>query len=311
MKIQVQNLVRDFGALRAVNDLSFSFSSGRVAGFVGPNGSGKTTTMSIIATLDEPTSGDVLIDGRSVVDYPLEARRRIGFMPDDLPSQSDISAHEYVDFFGRAFGLRGAALRRAVDDVEEFTGIGPIRDRVIPALSKGMKQRVSLARALVHDPEALIMDEPANGLDPRARIELRELVKVLAERGKAILISSHILTELAEMCTDVIIIEKGRLVSGGDIGEIAQTSGMGATLLVRALGAAPEEVARALLECPGVRSAAPRGRFAAALVDDGNDEILAGILPMLQTRGLRVAEFRIEEANLEDVFMNVTKGDVA
>ena len=226
MKIEVQHLTRVFGKAKAVDDLSFSFSSGDVVGFVGPNGAGKTTTMNIMATLDEPTAGDVLLDGRSILDYPDEARRRIGFMPDGLPSRSDITAHEYVDFYGRAFGLRRQALADAVARVEDFTGVAPIRDKVLSALSKGMKQRVSLARALVHDPELLIMDEPANGLDPRARIELRELVKVLGEQGKAVLVSSHILTELAEMCTSVVIIEKGRLLSGGDpVTNLASTAG--------------------------------------------------------------------------------------
>ena len=212
MTLEVRNLVKRFGKTLAVDDLSFTITNGEVLGFIGPNGSGKTTTMNIIATLDEPTAGDVLVDGRSVVDYPEEALGKLGFMPDALPNQSDITAHEYVDFFARAAGLRGGDLVRRVREVEEFVDATPIRDKVLSALSKGMKQRVSLARALVGDPELLIMDEPANGLDPRARIEFRTYAKKLAAAGKAVLIASHILTDLADVCTGCIIIEKGCLV---------------------------------------------------------------------------------------------------
>ena len=212
MTVEVCNLTKFYGTTKAVDDISFSIGEGEVLGFVGPNGSGKTTTMNIMATLDEPTSGDVLIDGKSVIDYPDYARRVIGFMPDLIPNQSDISAHEYIDFFARAHGLKGAKLEHRVREVEEFSSIVQIRDKVISALSRGMKQRVSLARSIVHDPELLIMDEPANGLDPRARIEFRAYVKRLAAEGKAVLISSHILADLAEICTGCIIIERGKIV---------------------------------------------------------------------------------------------------
>ena len=212
MKVEVLSLKRQFENTLAVDDLSFSLSSGSIVGFVGPNGSGKTTTMNIMATLDEPDSGDVLIDGVSIVDYPEVARRRVGFMPDWLPAQSDITAHEYIDFFARAYGYRGAELERRVREVEDFTVVTPIRDKVLSALSRGLKQRVSLARAMVHDPDVLIMDEPANGLDPRARIEFREYAKRLADAGKAVFISSHILADLNEICSGCVIIERGRLV---------------------------------------------------------------------------------------------------
>ena len=206
MKVEVTNLVKTFNrGFRAVDDLSFSFSSGEVIGFVGPNGAGKTTTMRIMA-------GDITLDGVSVLDHPEEAHRLIGFMPDDLPSRTDTTVDEYIDFFARAYGLRGAAIRKAVEGVEEFAGLAEFRDRTLSALSQGMKQRVSLARALVHDPAVLILDEPANGLDPRARIEFREYAKKLADAGKAVFISSHILADLNEICTGCVIIERGKLV---------------------------------------------------------------------------------------------------
>ena len=310
MHIEIRNLTKIFGATRAVDDLSFSFDSGEVIGFVGPNGAGKTTTMRILATLDEPDAGDILLDGRSILDYPDEARRHIGFMPDALPDYGDITAHEYIDFFGRAFSLRGEALAKAVGDVEDFTGVGPIRDKTLKALSKGMKQRVSLARALVHNPSVLILDEPANGLDPRARIELRELVRALAEAGKAILVSSHILTELAEMCSGFQIIERGRLLRGGSIDDIAREKRQGTRLFVRAVGMEPEEIVRKVLDIPGVAKAVPHGVYCAIDID-GDEAAASELLPQLVSRGIKVLEFKIEAVNLEDVFMDVTRGDIA
>ena len=304
MKIEVQHLTRVFGKAKAVDDLSFSFSSGDVVGFVGPNGAGKTTTMNIMATLDEPTAGDVLLDGRSILDYPDEARRRIGFMPDGLPSRSDITAHEYVDFYGRAFGLRRQALADAVARVEDFTGVAPIRDKVLSALSKGMKQRVSLARALVHDPELLIMDEPANGLDPRARIELRELVKALGENGKAILVSSHILSELEEMCTSSVIIERGRRLNA-EAAVSAET-----WIKLRFLPGVNEKALPVLLETPGVVAAENSGNGWRVKTASG-DEAAAALAGNLFARKLVPILFEPEVGKLEDIFMHVTKGRLA
>ncbi|MBM4164914.1 MAG: ABC transporter ATP-binding protein [Lentisphaerae bacterium] len=310
MSIEISNLVRHFGKVKAVNGVSFSFGMGEVVGFVGPNGAGKTTTLRILATLDEPTAGDVLIDGVSVSDFPEAGRRQIGYMPDALPEHADMTAHEYVDFFGRAFGFRGAALRDAVGEVEAFTGLEPIRDKTLKSLSKGMKQRVSLARALVHRPSLLVMDEPANGLDPRARIELRELVRAFAESGKAVLISSHILSELGEMCSSVVIIERGVLVGNGTVATLAGGGQPTQRVLVRALAPAPEALARILLEIPGVTAAQVRGDRCAAETAAGG-EAAADILAALIQRGVRVAEFRQEQIGLEDVFMQVTRGDLA
>src|SRR5262249_9756016 len=169
MKVEIVNLKKHFGATRAVNDVSFTFSSGQVVGFVGPNGAGKTTTMRILATLHAPAAGDGLIDGVSVVEEPERARRLVGYVPDSLPTHRDMSVHEYLDFFARAYGLKGAHREKVIESVEEFTGLAGIRDKMLVALSKGMKQRVSLARALLHDPAVVVMDEPGAGPDPRAR----------------------------------------------------------------------------------------------------------------------------------------------
>ena len=310
MTIEIDTLVRHFGKVKAVDGVSFAFGTGEVVGFVGPNGAGKTTTLRVLATLDDPTAGDVRVDGVSILDYPEAGRRQIGYMPDSLPEHADMTAHEYIDFFGRAFGFRGAALREAVGEVEAFTGLEPFRDKTLKSLSKGMKQRVSLARAMVHRPSLLVMDEPANGLDPRARVELRELVRALAESGKAVLISSHILSELGEMCSSVVIIERGVLCGNGTVENLARTHRAAQRVLVRALAPPPEALVKLLLEMPGVTAAHLRGDQCAAETAAGA-ETAAALLAALVARGVRVTDFRHEQAGLEDVFMTVTRGELA
>src|SRR5271154_3895309 len=237
MRIEIVNLHKHFGNTRAVNGISFAFESGQIFGFVGPNGAGKSTTMRVLATLEEPTGGDAVLDGISVVEEPEKSHRLVGYVPDALPEHRDISVHEYLDFFARAYGLRGSKRRRVVGEIEEFTNLNGIREKHINALSKGMKNRVSVARALVHNPPVLIMDEPASGLDPRARIELRELLKVLAGQGKAILISSHILSELGEICNGAIIIERGKVLRAGTLKQIlAQDTRTHRTVLFKSQG---------------------------------------------------------------------------
>jgi ABC-2 type transport system ATP-binding protein len=308
MKIEVVNLKKYFGRTHAVDDVSFTFSSGQVVGFVGPNGAGKTTTMRILATLDEPTSGDALIDGVSVVEEPERARHLVGYVPDSLPTHRDMSVHEYLDFFARAYGLKGTRREKVTESVEEFTNLTGIRDKMLNALSKGMKQRVSLARALLHDPPVLVMDEPAAGLDPRARIELRELMRVLSSQGKAILISSHILTELAEICHGAVIIEHGKILMAGGMGELLTDNVPHRTVMIRVLSGR-EELHRELLQMPGIEAARLNGDE--VMVDvNGNEEACCDLLAALIARGHRVVEFKQQRANLEEIFMNVTRGVV-
>ncbi len=308
MKVQIVNLKKNFGQTRAVNDVSFTFSSGQVVGFVGPNGAGKTTTMRILATLDEPTSGDALINGVSVVDEPERARHLVGYVPDTLPTHRDMSVHEYLDFFARAYGLKGGHRENVIESVEEFTGLTGIRDKMLAALSKGMKQRVSLARALLHDPQVLVMDEPAAGLDPRARIELRELLRVLSSQGKAILISSHILTELAEICHAAVIIERGSVLMAGEIGDLLEAGTPHRTVLIRVMDG-QERLYRELLETPRIEKVNFVGEEVSAEIN-GNEDACCDLLASLIGRGYRVIEFKQQRANLEEIFMNVTKGTV-
>jgi len=308
MRVEIRGLRKQFGRTTALDGVSFSFGAGEVMGFVGPNGAGKTTTMRILATLDEPTEGDAYLDGVSVIQEPEHARRSIGFVPDALPTHADITVHEYLDFFARAYRLTGTRRRQVVESIEEFTNLTGIRHKLLKALSKGMNQRVCLARALLHDPQVLILDEPAAGLDPRARIELRELIRVFAGQGKAILMSSHILTELAEICTGTVIIERGRILRAGTLDDILETNREKRTIIVRAVGPVAD-LHRALLELPGVVSALPdddsvRVEFA------GSEELASDLLTELVRRGLRIAEFHQEGVDLEQVFMDVTTGGV-
>ena len=308
MQVNILNLRKDFGATRAVDDISFSFSSGQIIGFVGPNGAGKTTTMRILATLDEPTSGDAKIDGVSIVEVPEKARRLIGYMPDALPMHRDISVHEYLDFFARAYGLTGTQRRQVVGNIEEFANLAGIRDRTLFALSKGMKQRVSLARALLHDPPVLVMDEPAAGLDPRARVELRELLRILSGQGKAILISSHILTELSEICDGAVIIEQGRIITAGTLQEIAKPDVEQHTFLIRSLNQ-QDDLYKSLLLIPSVEAVNRLGNEIEVRID-GSEETCSNLLENLIRDGYRIVEFKQHNGDLESVFMNVTKGEV-
>lgn len=310
MRIEVNQLVRQFGNTTAVDNVSFAFGQGQVVGFIGPNGAGKTTTMRIMATMDDPTSGDVRINGVSVVEEPEMARRLIGYMPDSLPTHRDMTVHDYVDFFARSYGLSGLKRVNMVQQIEEFTNLLGIRDKTLPSLSKGMKQRVSLARALVHDPALLIMDEPAAGLDPRARIELRELIKALSAQNKAILISSHILTELVEVCDGAVIIERGRVLRAGTLDELTNQSADNPRrmIAIRTKNQQEELLAR-LLETPNVHQAVFDGRYVEAEVD-GDEDDCCDLLAELLKNDFRIMEFKQVKADLEHIFMNLTEGKV-
>ena len=309
MKVEVKHLRKEFGRTVAVDDISFSFDSGHVFGFVGPNGAGKTTTMRIIATLEEPTRGDVLINGISICEEPELARRTVGYVPDTLPAHADITVHEYLDFYARAYGLRGKKRAQAVGAIEEFTNVTALREKNLKALSKGMKQRVSLGRALVYDPEVLILDEPAAGLDPRARVELRELLVLLAERKKAILISSHILTELTEICNGVVIIERGKILETGTMDEVLKKSASRRTVAIRLLDGQTLQLLKELLQTPHVANARTvAGEIHFELSAD--ESAACDILGELIAKKFKIIEFRQTKANLEDIFMTITKGGV-
>ena len=307
MEVHIVQLTRHFTNTKAVNDVSFSFRSGQIFGFVGPNGAGKTTTMRILATLDEPTSGDIFVGQTSVVQYPDRVRKLVGYMPDTLPAHRDITVHEYLDFFARAYGLRNPHRKKIVENIEEFTGLTGFREKTIAQISKGMKQRVSLARAIVHEPEVLVLDEPAAGLDPHARIELRELLKAIREQGKAILISSHILTELGELCDGVVFIEQGKMLKAGNIDTMIESMNTGLVVMVRAVDLTLEELAKKLMETPLVQQVKIMDDHVAVSLT-GKDAEASQLLRYLIEQNIPISDFRQHKTQLEDLFLNITKG---
>lgn len=315
MLVEIKNLVRFFPHTRAVNNISFGFDKGQIFGFVGPNGAGKTTTMRILATLDQPQYGDCFVDGYSVTQYPEKVRKLVGFMPDSLPMHNDISVWEYIDFYARAYNIKNPTRNKIVNEVMDFTDLHVIADKTLNALSKGMKQRVSLARALVHEPKVLILDEPANGLDPRARVQMRELFKALAENGMAILISSHILTELGEICDGVVFIEQGRLLDAGTISEISQrrasVSIAAEIRLIRTADLAMQlnQLSLRLLEIQGVTNPVVSGDHVELTIEDG-EATAAALLRQLINDGFPIVDFRMKNNQLEDLFMTITNGNV-
>ena len=218
--IEVRGLTKIYDGLRAVQNLNFNVSAGDIFGFIGPNGAGKTTTIRILATLILPSAGEAWICGQDVVKRPEAVREVMGYMPDHWGVYPDLRVREYLEFFAASYGIPRRERARAVDGVMELTDLGGLSDRLAGALSKGMRQRLCLAKTLIHDPQLLILDEPADGLDPRARIELRELLRELARMGKTVLISSHILTELSDLVTSVGIVERGELLMSGPVDEI-------------------------------------------------------------------------------------------
>jgi ABC-2 type transport system ATP-binding protein len=304
--IEINNLTKQYRGLTAVNRLSLSLEAGDIFGFIGPNGAGKTTTIRMLATLLKPSSGTAHIDGIDVVQSPYKVRERIGYMPAFFGIYDDMRVWEYLDFFASAYRLPKADRPRIIDDVLSLTDLNVKKESYVEELSTGMKQRLCLAKTLIHDPKVLLLDEPASGLDPRARIEIKELFKELKAMGKTIIISSHILPELADFCNKVGIIERGELLISGDVQDImAQVSG-GRTLEIKVL-ADPDGAMELLRGEPAVHAVRP---LADSLhVDfDGSLEAQADLNKTLVDAGFRVLSFCERETDLEDIFMKVTKG---
>jgi ABC-2 type transport system ATP-binding protein len=319
--IETKDLTKRYGPLVAVDALSLSVEQGAIFGFVGPNGAGKTTTMRMLTTLLQPTSGEAWVAGSSVTRNPRGVRRAIGFMPDFFGVYDDMKVWEYLDFFAACYEIPEATRTRLVTDLLELVDLTHRRDDMVDTLSRGMKQRLCLARTLAHDPQVLILDEPASGLDPRARIEIRELLLELSRLGKTIFFSTHILADVAEICTQVGIVEAGRLVAQGNLDDMQRRLQPHRRLHVTLLGRL-DEARLALAGREGVLAvtaaeapAAARGAPASAPVLDvdftGDDAAVSRLLQDLVNQGVPVLRFTETVHDLEDVFMQATKGIVS
>ncbi|MCC6466136.1 MAG: ABC transporter ATP-binding protein [Planctomycetes bacterium] len=311
--ILVQHVCKTFRQFRAVWDLSFEIGAGDIFGFVGPNGAGKTTTMRMMATLLDPDYGDIVIDGVSVLDEPEAIRRLIGYMPDYVGVYDGVEIREYLEFFAAAYRVPVERRQQLVNEIMEITDLTSVEKKDVGTLSKGMRQRLCLAKTLVHDPKVLILDEPAAGLDPRARIELRLLLKELQKLGKTIIISSHILTELSDMCNSVGIIERGIMLKAGRIEDIlAERNATGIRqqkLFLRVLGS-PDAAVAALRSLPDIGGIElDRGIITFTFMQPVESN--PGLLRELLNRNVPVVSMAPATANLEDIFLDVTKGIIA
>jgi ABC-2 type transport system ATP-binding protein len=304
--ISVRDLHRKFADVEAVRGVSFDIFPGQVVGFIGANGAGKTTTMRIMATLDLPTAGTAEVCGTDVVNFPDRVRARIGWMPDHYGTYEHMTVLEYLDFYGRAFGFKSEKLTERLRDVMEFTELTELSERPMNKLSKGMGQRLCLGRTLLNDPEVLILDEPAAGLDPKARIEFKRLVRLLAENGKTIFISSHILSELAEMCDSLLFIDAGRIVHFGTAESLQEAAVARAIVDVQVAGD-PEALRQWVTLNPGVTLVELRKRGARVSFDADDSEVLAATLRKMIADGLRVTDFHRESRKLEDAFIDILK----
>jgi len=306
--VQTINLTKRYGKLVALNNLHLNIEEGECFGYIGPNGAGKTTTIKILATLLQPTWGEARVCGHVIGYESRKIRPLIGYVPDFFGAYEDMVVQEYLEFFASAYNITGKERNRVVGDVLELTDLVYKRDALVDSLSRGMQQRLSLARVLLHDPKVLLLDEPASGLDPRARIEIRELLKELHKMGKTIIISSHILHELAELCTTVGIIEQGELMVKEPITEILRRVKTGTKLHVRVTE--QQDLAALLLQrTRGVKSVEQHnGRLLVEL--DGKTHDFTAIAKLLVENNFRIGEIKEEEINLETAFMRLTKGMV-
>ena len=307
--VDVENLRVTYGSTVAVHDISFQIPEGEVFGFIGPNGAGKTTTIKVMATLLEPNAGTVRIQDTDVTQYPRLIRRRIGYMPDTLGVYEDLTVNEYLHFFAAAYRLDRGQRNAVVGDVLALTDLSSRQDAMVDELSRGMKQRLSLARVLLHDPDFLLLDEPASGLDPRARIEIREILKELKSMGKTILVSSHILHELGQMCTRIGIIEAGRMVAQGSLDDIYRQLELTRTIHVQITNLS-EQLLGQIRALPGVVSAEPE--IDRICVRIREEELTAEDLSsQLHEIGARVFMFQPHAMDMETVFMKLTEGQTS
>jgi ABC-2 type transport system ATP-binding protein len=306
--ISAEDLTKVYGHRTALDHVSFEVPEGEIFGFVGPNGAGKTTTLRILAALLEPTSGHASIDGTDVAQNPARVHTRIGYMPDFFGVYDQLTVAEYLDFYAACYRQPKQRRTKIVGELLELIGLTDRRDQLVDTLSRGLKQRLCLARALVHDPVVLLLDEPASGLDPRARVEMREILKELRGMGKTIIISSHILPELTELCTMIGIIDHGRMRATGSVQDVIRGLSADKRLRITVVGA--REPAIAILEpLESVRRVDVANGTIEAIYE-GDDSTAADILQALTAGGIKVSAFSHVDGGLEEAFMRATSEDV-
>ncbi len=301
----IENLTKKFKGTLAVDGLNMEIPEGEIYGFVGANGAGKTTTMRIIAGLLAPTSGRVFIDGMDVSKKPLEVKKQIGYMPDFFGVYDDLKVCEYMDFYAGLQGVTRNRREKLMDSLLELVRLTHKKEAYVDTLSRGMKQRLCLARSLIHDPKFLILDEPASGLDPRARVEMKEILKELETMGKTVLISSHILPELSELCTSIGMIDSGKLVASGSVKEIVNKLSHSGKVKMKVLEK-EEEAVKVLLEMPEIGAVSSvTGNIEVDV--NGGDDVYAKMLKVIIEREIPVVSFQPMEGSLESVFMHLTE----
>ena len=309
--IKIQSVSRRYHKLYALNNLTLEIPRGSIYGFIGPNGAGKSTLLRILAALVSPSSGEVWFDNDEVSQHSASIQRKIGYMPDFFGVYPDLTTVEYLEFYAGVHKIPRKTYRRTIEDLLELVALSSKRHEMVETLSRGMKQRLCLARALIHDPEILLLDEPASGLDPRGRVELRELVQSLQSIGKTVIISSHILPELAEMCTDIAILQEGRLVAAGNVEKIVQCFSTNHLLEIRILEAERIPAALTLLKKqPDMSNVTSEAGNLLQVAYNGNEQTLPQILGELITQGIPITSFslRARGSRLEDIFLSITEG---
>jgi ABC-2 type transport system ATP-binding protein len=311
--IEIKELTKRFNTRVAVNNITFNIEGGEIFGLVGPNGAGKTTSMRMLVTLLKPDHGEIYVGGYSIRKDPNDVRRQIGFMPDSFGVYGDMTVQEYLDFFGACYKIHPNQRAHLITDLLDLVDLGHRREDMVDTLSTGLKQRLGLARVLIHDPNILVLDEPASGLDPRARVEIRELLLEVARLGKTILFSSHILADVGELCTRVGIIEDGKLVAIGTLEQLSAHVMPYRQLHIGFLDR--REEAQAMLQTmPGafeIRLVDNGSRISLEVDFIGDDESIHQLLAKLLAEGFPVIHFSEESKNLEEVFMRTTKGIVS
>jgi ABC-2 type transport system ATP-binding protein len=308
--LRTENLTVRYGSLVAVDAINLEVPTGAIFGFIGPNGAGKTTTMRVLATLLEPDAGRAWVSGHDVIESPQEAKKLIGYMPDFFGVYDHLFVWEYLELFGELYHMPRPKLQTRITDVLEACELEGKREALVGGLSRGMKQRLCLAKALLTDPPVLILDEPASGVDPKGRYEMRQLLRRLGEQGKTILVSSHILLELAEVCDYVGIIEAGKLRSSGPLEELVAASEAGRMLHLRLVGGGTERAAQVLQRLTAVRETKAHEEVLSVRIPD-QDEVQAEVLACLVTEGFRIGHVTEEHTNLEEIYYRLTRGELA